>query len=61
MSSRDESLLLPVSPGRNQKEMVRPGRFELPTSCFGEHWNVLTRSQNFGLYYIRQSDTAIKN
>jgi hypothetical protein len=25
----------PMSPGRTLKERARPGRFELPTSCFG--------------------------
>ena len=31
--------------------MVRPGRFELPTSCFGAQRIILTRYENYRLYY----------
>ena len=42
-----------MCPGWTLEKVARPGRFERPTSCFGELRIILTRSENFGLYYIR--------
>ena len=38
--------------------MARLRGFEPPTSGSGDHATVLTRSENFGLYYIFQSVTT---
>jgi hypothetical protein len=43
----------------DQRKMARLRGFEPPTSGSGEQAIVLTRSENFGLYYIREGDTTI--
>jgi hypothetical protein len=40
--------------------MARLGRFERPTSGSGDLEVILTRCENFGLYYIPQADTTTK-
>lgn len=43
------------------KNMVGLGRVELPTRGLGKQGTLLTRSENFGLYYTLQPVTRLRN